>query len=138
MVPSERSISDISEYTFFQIRQIIFIYKNQFLGGKLTFLRLLKPSTQSPQTLLLNHTNYVLCRGFKIYNRNMLTHSLQRLFNPLCYTGYNVVPMYSQQNCEIYSCYEKKHKFLFMQELNAYIYNVNIFLQSFHFSMAEQ
>ena len=31
------------------------------------------PRGEAPFTLLLDHTNYVLCKGFKIYNRNMLT-----------------------------------------------------------------
>ena len=31
--------------------------------------------------------NYVLCKGLKIYNRNMLTRSSQRIFNPMRCTG---------------------------------------------------
>ena len=37
----------------------------------------------------MDHTNYVLCKGLKIYNRNMLTRSSQRIFNPMHYTGDN-------------------------------------------------
>ena len=43
----------------------------------------------SKYTLLMDHTNYVLCKGLKIYNRNMLTRSSQRIFNPMHYTGDN-------------------------------------------------
>ena len=86
MVPSERSSLDLSEYTLFQIKKIFCIYKNQFLGEKLTFLSFSKPSIQSPYTfsmlatsrkycLLMGHMNHVLCKGLKTYNRNMLTRS---------------------------------------------------------------
>ena len=34
-----------------------------------------------------DHANYVLCKYFKIYNRNMLTRSSQRIFNPMRHTG---------------------------------------------------
>ena len=39
MVPSERSSSDIPEYTLFQNFKIyiVFLYKKQFLGEKLNF-----------------------------------------------------------------------------------------------------
>ena len=37
--------------------------------------------------LLLDHANYVLCKGVKICNRNMLTRFSQRIFNPMRYTG---------------------------------------------------
>ena len=38
MVSSEKSNSDLSEYNLFQIQKIFYIYKNQFLDEKLTFL----------------------------------------------------------------------------------------------------
>ena len=41
----------------------------------------------SKYILLLDHTNYVFCKGLKIYNRNMLTRSSYRIFNPMRYTG---------------------------------------------------
>ena len=34
MVSSERSSSDLSEYTLFVIKKYMFTYKNQFLGEK--------------------------------------------------------------------------------------------------------
>ena len=37
--------------------------------------------------LPLDHTNYMLCKGLKIYNRNILTRSSKRIFNPMRYTG---------------------------------------------------
>ena len=51
MVPSDRSTSDVSEYTLFRIWKIIFVNKNQVLVVKLTFFYFLKPITQSPSTL---------------------------------------------------------------------------------------
>ena len=38
---------------------------------------------RSKYNLFLDHTNYVLCRCLKIYNRDMLTRSLQKIFNPM-------------------------------------------------------
>ena len=39
--------------------------------------------TSSFHNLLLDHTNYMLCKGLKIYNRKMLTRSSQRIFNQI-------------------------------------------------------
>ena len=41
----------------------------------------------SKYSLLWDHTNYVLCKGLKTYNRNMLTRSSENIFNPMRYTG---------------------------------------------------
>ena len=41
----------------------------------------------------LGLSSYVLCKGLKIYNRNMFTRSSKRIFNPMRYTGIQYTPV---------------------------------------------
>ena len=40
--------------------------------------------------LLFDHTRYVLSKGLKICNSNMLSRSSESIFNPMRYTGYTI------------------------------------------------
>ena len=52
----------------------------------------------SEANLLLDYTNCVLCKGLKIYSRNMLTRSSYKIFDPMRYTGIiNVVHVAAQR-----------------------------------------
>ena len=44
----------------------------------------------------MDHTNYVFCKSLKIYNRNTLTRSSYRIFNPMRYTGEKGLKIYNR------------------------------------------
>ena len=61
MASSERSSSDLSEYTLFQSKKIFFIYKNPFLGEKWKILHFLAVFFQilSKFSDLANFVDYI-------------------------------------------------------------------------------